>query len=92
MNWISNFVRPKIRALVRKADVPDNLWVKCPACSAMIFHRELEASQKVCPQCDHHMRLPARKRLEALFDDSEFSAIELPETPVLPPASLSRSL
>ena len=42
MNWINNYVRPKIRALVTKSDVPDNLWEKCPACGAMIFHRELE--------------------------------------------------
>jgi acetyl-CoA carboxylase carboxyl transferase subunit beta len=41
MNWLTNFVRPRIRALVRKEDVPDNLWHKCTACEQMIFHREL---------------------------------------------------
>ena len=46
MSWLSNLVRPKIRALVSR-DVPENLWVKCSACSQMIFHRELDANQKV---------------------------------------------
>ena len=57
MNWITNFVRPKIRALVTKTEVPDNLWEKCPSCQAMIFHRELKANQKVCPHCGNHMRI-----------------------------------
>ena len=84
MNWITNYVRPKIRALVRKADVPDNLWDKCPSCTKMIFHRELEANARVCPHCGHHMRLAAKRRLELLFDDGAFTRIELPK-PVLDP-------
>ena len=79
MNWISNFVRPKIRALVNKTEVPDNLWEKCSACSAMIFHRELEASQRVCPHCGFHMRIGAKERLDSLFDDADYTLIELPE-------------
>ena len=84
MNWIANFVRPKIRALVKKAEVPENLWYKCPACTQMIFHRELEASLRVCPHCGHHMRIRARQRLQMLFDDGKFTAIELPEIVVDP--------
>ncbi len=81
MNWITNYVRPKIQALVTKRDVPDDLWEKCPNCGQMIFHRELEANLKVCPHCNHHMRISARKRMELLFDDSQFSTIELPASP-----------
>ncbi|HJS32243.1 MAG TPA: acetyl-CoA carboxylase, carboxyltransferase subunit beta [Alphaproteobacteria bacterium] len=81
MNWLTNFVRPKIRALVRKADVPENLWDKCPQCAKMIFHRDLEANLRVCPHCGHHMRLSAKRRLETLYDDGEFTRIELPKTP-----------
>jgi acetyl-CoA carboxylase carboxyl transferase subunit beta len=84
MNWIANFVRPKIRALVKKAEVPDNLWHKCPACTQMIFHRELEASLRVCPHCGHHMRIRARQRLQMFFDDGKFTTIELPEILVDP--------
>jgi len=57
MSWLTNFVRPKIRKLVQKTDVPENLWDKCPSCGQMIFHRELNANQRVCPHCGHHMRI-----------------------------------
>lgn len=80
MNWITNYVRPKLQALVRKAEVPDNLWDKCPACEKMIFHRDLEANHRVCTHCGHHMRLPAKRRLEMLFDDGAYARIELPKT------------
>ncbi len=83
MNWISNFVRPKIRALVQK-EVPENLWRKCPACAQMIFHRELEANLMVCPHCGHHMRIGAGERLKMLFDDGEYQTIELPDVPADP--------
>ncbi len=84
MNWLTNYVRPKIRALVRKTDVPDNLWDKCPQCAKMIFHRDLEANFRVCPHCGHHMRLAAKRRLEMLFDDGVSTRIELPKTPTDP--------
>lgn len=80
MNWITNYVRPKLQALVRKPEVPDNLWDKCPACEKMIFHRDLEANHRVCTHCGHHMRLPAKRRLEMLFDDGAYTQIELPKT------------
>ena len=50
MNWLTNFVLPKIRAVVSKKDVPDNLWRKCPGCEQMLFHRELEANLRCLPQ------------------------------------------
>jgi acetyl-CoA carboxylase carboxyl transferase subunit beta len=78
MSWLTNFVRPKIRALVRKTDVPENLWDKCPGCGQMIFHRDLEANLRVCPQCGHHMRIEVKKRLELLFDGGAFERAELP--------------
>jgi acetyl-CoA carboxylase carboxyl transferase subunit beta len=80
MSWLTNFVRPKIREWVGKKDVPENLWHKCPACSQMIFHRELEANLRVCGHCGHHMRLGADERLAMLFDDGVFQRVELPKT------------
>jgi acetyl-CoA carboxylase carboxyl transferase subunit beta len=79
MNWLTNFVRPRIRALVGKEDVPDNLWHKCTACEQMIFHRELSANLYVCPHCSHHMRVAAKDRLAMMFDGDSFQTIELPE-------------
>ena len=78
MNWLTNFVRPKIRALVRKADTPENLWEKCEACEQMIFRRDLEANSFVCQHCDFHMRLDPKARLASLFDDGDYQRIELP--------------
>ena len=78
MSWLTNFVRPKIRALVRKTDVPENLWDKCPACGQMIFHRELEANLRVGTHCGHHMRIDVKRRLELLFDGGAYERAELP--------------
>ena len=79
MSWLTNFVRPKIRALVGKTDVPDNLWQKCPACDQMLFHRELENNLFVCKHCNHHLRLSATQRLDQLFDEGDYTCIELPQ-------------
>jgi acetyl-CoA carboxylase carboxyl transferase subunit beta len=79
MNWITNSVLPKIKALVQQREVPDNFWTKCPSCDEMIFHRQLEENLQVCPHCDHHMRLDAETRLRTLFDDGAYTKIELPK-------------
>ncbi len=84
MNWLTKKVLPKIRALGRKEDTPDNLWVKCPACGQMIFHRDLADNLQVCPQCEHHMRMGATERLSLLLDADSYTRIELPEVPVDP--------
>ncbi|MEK9706628.1 MAG: acetyl-CoA carboxylase, carboxyltransferase subunit beta [Alphaproteobacteria bacterium] len=78
MSWLTEFVRPKIRALVGKNDVPDNLWHKCPACEQMLFHRELEENLHVCHICGHHLRIRAAQRVSMLFDDGTFRRIEIP--------------
>lgn len=80
MNWITDYVRPKIRALVGKPDTPEKLWEKCPACGSMLFHRDLETSLHVCTHCDHHLRINAKKRLESLFDNGTYENL-----PVKPP-------
>jgi acetyl-CoA carboxylase carboxyl transferase subunit beta len=84
MSWLTNFVLPKIRAVVTRRDVPDNLWHKCPNCEQMLFHRELEANFHVCGKCGHHLRLSAAQRLALLFDDGLYTTIELPK-PVVDP-------
>ena len=84
MSWLTNFVRPKIRALVGKEDVPDNLWTKCPNCEQMIFHRELADNLQVCHHCNHHLRLTAAERLAMLFDDGKYTKATLPKVPADP--------
>jgi acetyl-CoA carboxylase carboxyl transferase subunit beta len=72
MNWLTNFVRPKIQALMHKNEVPDNLWDKCDACEHMLFHRDLVENSFVCHQCQNHMRMDVQTRLESLFDNKTF--------------------
>ena len=80
MNWITNAVLPKIKALVSTNDVPDNLWIKCKSCGQMIFHREFEQAHNCCSTCGHHAPLPPEARFAMTFDDGKFDIIPL--TPV----------
>jgi len=80
MNWLKNWVRPKLRELVGQKEIPENLWHKCAKCEQMIFHRDLDANLRVCPHCGHHMRLGVADRLKMLFDDGRFQTIELPKS------------
>lgn len=78
MNWLTDIVRPKIQKTTPK-EIADNLWVKCPACDQMLFSKELKKSMYVCTSCGHHLRLYIDKRLKMMFDNEEFTLIELPE-------------
>ncbi|MCF3948076.1 acetyl-CoA carboxylase, carboxyltransferase subunit beta [Acidiphilium sp. AL] len=84
MNWLTEFVRPRIRTLLGRKEAPDNLWHQCPSCQQMIFHREFEAARKVCPHCGHHMRASAAERLAWTFDEGTFHKIDLPKAPADP--------
>lgn len=79
MNWISNYVRPRINSLFSRREVPDNLWTTCPECGIMLFHRELDSAMNVCTGCDHHMAFSPRARFEALFDGGVFTPVEVPD-------------
>jgi len=77
MNWISNFVKPRINSLFSRREVPEHLWSKCDGCGTMLFHRELSENLNVCTSCGHHMALGPRERFAALFDNGAFSEIEV---------------
>ena len=80
MNWIKNFVRPKIgNILGTKKDTPDNMWVKCPETGQMVFYRDVEANLFVIPDSGHHLRIPPEARLKHMFGDQELAFIELPK-------------
>jgi len=70
-NWLVDKLIPSIiRSEVKKSSVPEGLWHKCPSCDAALYRPELEKNLEVCPKCDYHMRIGARKRLD-IFLDSE---------------------
>jgi acetyl-CoA carboxylase carboxyl transferase subunit beta len=66
MSWL-NRVRNSL-PFTQKRDTPDNLWIKCPSCSEMLFTREYEENLSVCPRCEHHGRIGANARLAQLMD------------------------
>ena len=78
MNWLSDFVRPKIKKITTK-EIADNLWTKCPQCGQMLFTKELEKNNFICTSCDHHLRLPLKKRFEMLFDNGDYKLVTLPK-------------
>lgn len=78
MNWITNYVRPRINSIFSRRETPDNLWTKCPECGTMLFHREVSDNLHVCTNCGHHMHITPRDRFTALFDGGLFTEIGVP--------------
>ena len=78
MNWITNYVRPRINSIFSRREVPENLWSKCDACGTMLFHRELSDNFNVCTTCDHHMAISPRDRFSGLFDGGIFTDVPVP--------------
>jgi len=71
-NWLVDKLIPSIiRSEVKKSSVPEGLWHKCPSCDAALYRPELEKNLEVCPKCDYHMRIGARKRLDMFLDEQD---------------------
>ena len=68
MNWFDKLLPPKIKSGAQRKTVPEGLWKKCPACAAVLYSAEIESNLAVCPKCQHHMRVGARKRLDIFLD------------------------
>ncbi|MCP3852452.1 MAG: acetyl-CoA carboxylase carboxyltransferase subunit beta [Gammaproteobacteria bacterium] len=82
MNWFTRLLPSISTDGASKKAVPEGLWDKCPSCSSVLYRVELERNQEVCPKCDHHMRIRARKRLENLFDEGSITEISANLEPV----------
>ena len=76
MNWLTNYIKPKLQSLVKKRDIPKNLWLKCQ-CGTMIYHKDYEKSLGVCDQCGTHIRLSSNMRLQFLFDEGKYEKIKI---------------
>jgi acetyl-CoA carboxylase carboxyl transferase subunit beta len=81
MNWLTNYVRPRINSMLGRRDVPENLWIKCPETGEMVFHKDLEENQWVIPASGHHMKMPGKARLAWLFDDGAYELLPQPKVP-----------
>ncbi|NVK44561.1 MAG: acetyl-CoA carboxylase carboxyltransferase subunit beta [Oceanospirillaceae bacterium] len=82
-NWLEKIVPSLARnAQNRRASVPEGLWKKCPKCEAVLYRPELDKNLNVCPKCDHHMRVGARKRLEMFLDEGSLREVGADVEPV----------
>ncbi len=88
MNWIKNFVRPRIRSILgaatTKREVPENMWIKDPDSGEMVFYKDLEANQFVFPGSNHHHRMPSALRFGMMFDSGAFEILPAPVATVDP--------
>lgn len=70
MSWLEKILEKSNIVSSRKASIPEGVWTKCTSCEQVLYHAELERNLEVCPKCDHHMRMKARRRLETFLDDA----------------------
>ncbi len=77
MNWLTNFVKPKLSSLVKRRDVPEKLWNNCVSCGNMIHHKDLNDNLRVCINCDYHFRMSAEDRIKLFFKENEYDEIKL---------------
>jgi acetyl-CoA carboxylase carboxyl transferase subunit beta len=75
MSWFEKIMPSRIKTERRTRSVPEGLWIKCPACDAVLYRGELERNLNVCHKCSHHMRLAARARLTSFLDPGEHTEI-----------------
>jgi len=69
MSWLKKLIPSKIRTEGSSKKVPEGLWSKCDKCNAVLYRAELERNDSVCPKCDHHMRMSARRRIDSFLDE-----------------------
>jgi acetyl-CoA carboxylase carboxyl transferase subunit beta len=86
VTWFEKIMPSRIKTERRRRSVPEGLWMKCPACDAVLYRAELERNLNVCPKCSHHMRIGARERLAKFLDadtpTQEIGAGISPEDPL----------
>ena len=78
MNWLTDFVKPKLNSLVNRKDPPSDLWTKCGCGERMLYVSDLKENLHVCSYCDQHMYIDFESRFKQLFDDEKFELIEIP--------------
>lgn len=68
MSWFDKLLPPKIKDRAPRKSIPEGLWTKCPACAAVLYSAEVQGNLDVCPKCNHHLRISARRRLDVFLD------------------------
>ena len=78
MNWLTDFVKPKLNSLVNKKQDGSDLWTTCSKCNLMLYKSEHEKNLYVCSHCDHHLYIDFKSRFKQLFDDQHYELVDIP--------------
>jgi len=83
MNWLTKLLPTQIRTdASNKKSIPEGLWTKCNNCNAVLYRAELERNQDVCPKCDNHIRINARRRISGFLDEQNQEEIAANLSPI----------
>ncbi len=77
MNWLTNFVKPKLTAIKSKILKKENLWIKCSSCDQMVFYKDLRQNMYTCTNCEAHLKMPLKDRFINLYDEGKYEEIEV---------------
>ena len=78
MNWLTDYVKPKLSSLVTRKEPPSDLWTKCGCGERTLYVSDLKENLNICSYCDYHMNMDVNSRLKNLFGDNAFEFIEVP--------------
>lgn len=78
MNWLTNYVRPKIKSILGKRDIPENMWLQDPASGEMVYRKDVEENQFVIPHSGFHMKISPQQRLKHFFDEGKYELLSSP--------------
>ncbi len=79
MNWLTNFVKPKLKAIKSKILKKESLWIKCPSCGQMNFHKDLQEKLYMCSNCDAHLAMPINERLANIYNGGQYEVKKIPK-------------
>ncbi len=82
MSWFKKEKVPVVRNEGKRVQVPEGLWTKCPGCQGVIYSKEIENNLNVCPKCNNHFRIPAKRRLEIVLDEGSYVEFDADMQPV----------
>lgn len=78
MNWLTNYVRPKIKSILGRRDIPENMWLQDPASGEMVYRKDVEENQFVIPHSGFHMKISPQQRLKYFFDEGKYELLPSP--------------
>ena len=79
MSWLTR-IRPRLTAMLKRRETPENLWRKCSQCGTMLYVKDFDETLGVCPRCGHHERIDPATRFRQVFDGG-YTRLDVPKVP-----------